>query len=214
MTSPRLYQRPAWEPGQAVCLGVGATSPDAEAARLIAADVLRLDLSTGTVLDHRGYDTESAADRAVLVLNDIETGWADRLPLVVWEAPFALTVLDRELRRHLNLGLDIGRFGPVLDPHIIDHGVDTTRPGPRSLAGVCAHYGLALDVFHTSASDAHATGRLLIALLARHRAKLTHRDLADLWRIQNHWWRARARTFGRDPHWPFVPVPNHHGVPA
>lgn len=212
--SPRLHQKPAWRPGQAVCLGVESSGPDAEAARLIAADVLRIDLTTGTVLDHRSYHTESPADQVLLVLDDIEAAWAAKFPLVVWDAPFALTLLDRELRREYGLWLDIKTFGPVLDPHIIDHGVDTTRPGPRPLAAVCAHHGVAFDALRTAAADAEATGRLLIALLKRHQAKLTHRSLGDLWSTQNQWWRARARANGRDPHWPFVPHPDHQGAPA
>lgn len=205
MTNPRLVQKPAWQPAQAVCLGVESTGLDTEAARLHAADIVRMDLTTGAVLDRCGYGIESVADQVLLVLNDIETGWAEGLPLVVWDAPRGLTILDRELRRHHKLGLDITAFGPVLDPHIIDHGVDTSRPGPRPLAAVCAHHGVSFDALRTPASDAEATGRLLAALLKRHKAKLTHRDLGDLWRTQNQWWRARARAFGRDPHWPFIP---------
>ncbi|MER6537193.1 exonuclease domain-containing protein, partial [Streptomyces sp900105755] len=64
-------------------------------------------------------------------------------PLVVMNAPFDLTLLDRELRRHRASALDRWfEASPllVLDPRVLDKHLDRYRKGRRTLTDLCAHY--------------------------------------------------------------------------
>ncbi|MEW1718831.1 3'-5' exonuclease [Streptomyces sp. NPDC093109] len=64
-------------------------------------------------------------------------------PLVVMDAPFGLTVLDRELRRHRATSLArllTGAPFHVLDPCVLDGHLDRYRKGPRALADLSEHY--------------------------------------------------------------------------
>ncbi|MEV7423047.1 MULTISPECIES: 3'-5' exonuclease [unclassified Streptomyces] len=64
-------------------------------------------------------------------------------PLVVMDAPFGLTVLDRELRRHRASSLPGHLEGAelcVLDPRVLDGQLDRYRKGPRTLSDLRDHY--------------------------------------------------------------------------
>ena len=231
MTARRWYQ------GQALCLDVESTGLDVEADRIVSAGVVRIDLATGETLHVRRYladpgidipdsatalhgitTEQSRADGmpvyelALLVWNDIDIGWRAGLPLIVFNAAYDLTMLDRELMRIYGFGL--AADGPILDPHAISVGVDERPPDGYSLAALCTDYGVANPKPHDAVADAQTAGHLVRAQMTRHRAKLTRRDLRDLWRAQRYWHRAHAQTHGRDPHWPLIPVPDHHGAPA
>ncbi|MEV8439226.1 exonuclease domain-containing protein [Actinosynnema sp. NPDC051121] len=231
MTTKRWYQ------GQALCLDVEATGLDVEADRIVSAGVARIDLATGETLHVRRYladpgidipasatalhgiTTEQARadgmpvyEVALLVWNDLDIGWRAGLPLVVFNAPYDLTMLERELLRVYNFGL--AADGPVLDPHAISLGVDERPVDGYSLAALCADYGVINAKPHDAVDDALAAGQLVRAQVARHRAKLGRRDLRDLWRAQSYWHRSHANAHGRDPHWPLTPAPDHHGAPA
>jgi DNA polymerase-3 subunit epsilon len=96
------------------------------------------------------------AIRATLATS-IEAGW----PLVVFNARFDLTLLDRELRRH---GFDPLPFARVVDPMVIDRHRDRFRRGSRKLVALCAHYGVTLDDAHDATADALAACRLAYRL--------------------------------------------------
>jgi DNA polymerase III subunit epsilon len=108
----------------------------------------------------------------------------DGAPLVVFNAPYDLTVLDREFRRHAagaqrgGLAMMPGLAGlRVVDPFVLDKHLDRYRksyphghdaesakaagiPSSRTLAGMCAHYRVTLDGAHDAAFDALAAVRL------------------------------------------------------
>jgi DNA polymerase-3 subunit epsilon len=90
-------------------------------------------------------------------------------PVVVFNARYDLTVLDREARRY---GLTpLQDRGPLLvvDPLVIDKWLDRYRKGSRKLEAICAHYGAKLDDAHDAAFDAVAAARLAWALAERGR---------------------------------------------
>lgn len=93
-------------------------------------------------------------------------GW----PLVIYNARYDLTVLDREARRH---GLaTLSERVPlllVIDPMIIDKWLDRYRPGSRKLDAMCAHYGFPLEGAHDASFDAIAAARGAWCLGARGR---------------------------------------------
>lgn len=87
-------------------------------------------------------------------------------PLVIFNARYDLTVLDREARRH-GIGPLPLLFGHVIDPYVIDKWLDRFRKGSRKLDALCEHYRAALDGAHDAASDAIAAARLAWCIGAR-----------------------------------------------
>ncbi|MGW9175775.1 exonuclease domain-containing protein [Streptomyces decoyicus] len=81
------------------------------------------------------------------------------IPLVVMNARYDLSLLDRECRRH-GLRTLTERLGhepaPVIDPLVLDKHVDRYRKGKRALQALCSHYGVRLDGAHEAGADAAA----------------------------------------------------------
>ncbi|MDT9686461.1 3'-5' exonuclease [Streptomyces sp. TRM76323] len=140
-------------------------------------------------------------------------------PLVVMNAPFDLTLLDRELRRHRASSLArYLRDAPlcVLDPRVLDKHLDRYRKGRRTLADLCAHYEVPLEEAHDAAADAAAALEVVRAVGRRFAARLEELSVAELHARQAVWHAAQARGlqawFARngsqeevDPAWPLRP---------
>ncbi|GGV24392.1 3'-5' exonuclease [Streptomyces spectabilis] len=147
-----------------------------------------------------------------------EQGAAGR-PLVVMNAPFDLTLLDRELRRHRASSLSRYVGGSplcVLDPRVLDRHLDRYRKGRRTLSDLCELYGVELSGAHDAAADAQAALDLVRALGRRFAARLDRLSPAELHTLQAVWHAAQARGlqtwFARsgssetvDPAWPLRP---------
>ncbi|WP_371496314.1 exonuclease domain-containing protein [Kitasatospora sp. NBC_00374] len=116
-------------------------------------------------------------------------------PVVVFNAPFDLSLLDAELRRY---GLPSladrlgGRVGPVLDALVIDRTVDKYRKGSRTLQRVCEVYGVELADAHEAGSDALAAVRVAVALGERYPAQAGELTPEQLHDRQVDWYRAWA----------------------
>jgi DNA polymerase-3 subunit epsilon len=95
------------------------------------------------------------------------------VPVVAMNAPFDLTMLDRELIRH-DLGSLAERLGgydrvrPVLDPMVLDRHYDKYRKGKRTLQALCDEYGVVLTEAHAADGDALGAVRVLWAIAQRH----------------------------------------------
>lgn len=140
-------------------------------------------------------------------------------PLVVMNAPFDLTLLDRELKRHRASSL--GRYlqnSPlcVLDPRVLDKHLDRYRKGRRTLTDLCELYGVTLDGAHDAAADATASLELVRAVGRRFAGRLERLTPAELHTLQAVWHAAQARGlqawFAKsgtpetvDPAWPLRP---------
>ncbi|MFF4117868.1 3'-5' exonuclease [Streptomyces sp. NPDC001714] len=117
-------------------------------------------------------------------------------PLVVMNAPFDLTLLDRELRRHRASALDRWfEASPllVLDPRVLDKHLDRYRKGRRTLTDLCAHYEVTLEGAHDAGADALASLELVRALGRRFAARLERLTPAELHTLQATWHAAQAR---------------------
>src|SRR5205807_10255694 len=127
----------------------------------------------------------------------LHMAWSDNLPVVAFNALYDLTVVDRELRRHYGLPLDV--TGPVLDPYVIDRGVDRFRKGKRTLGVVCEHYGVKLtpDEAHTSHADALAAVELTQRLAKAHAEHVGALGLRELWTAQCRWHHSQSQGFAR-----------------
>jgi DNA polymerase-3 subunit epsilon len=140
-------------------------------------------------------------------------------PLVVMNAPFDLTILDRELRRHRASSLDRWfERSPllVLDPRVLDKHLDRYRKGRRTLTDLCAHYEVPLEGAHDAGADALAAMDVVRAVGRRFAARLERLSPAELHTLQALWHAAQARGlqawFARsgteeavDPAWPLRP---------
>lgn len=143
------------------------------------------------------------------------------VPLVVMDAPFGLTVLDRELTRHRNTSLRsyvAGSGWHVLDPRVLDKHLDRYREGRRALADLCEHYQVPPIGAHDAAADATASLVLVRAIGRRYADRLAPMTTAELHARQAVWHAAQSRGIEsrpardgspehRDPAWPLRPAP-------
>lgn len=108
---------------------------------------------------------------------------SDGAALVVYNAPYDLTLLHAECARHDTVAPAIG---PVIDPLVLDRGVDRYRPGSRRLTATAAHYGVALSETeaHGAAADALAAARVAWKLATAYPDEIGTADLGDLQRWQ------------------------------
>ncbi len=224
--------RPWWH-----ALGVfdlETTGIDVESARIVTAHVGLIDMRGTSIVDGawladpgieippaatavHGISTERAraegrpsGEVVVEIIAAIEAVFARGLPLVIYNAPYDLTVLDREARRH---GLASPVIGNVVDPLVIDKALDTYRKGKRTLEACAGLYGVALTDAHDAAADAIAAGRLAQAIAQRFPDELgvtadeLHRKQVG-WcaeqasSFQNYMRRTRNPTFSADGRWP------------
>jgi DNA polymerase-3 subunit epsilon len=111
---------------------------------------------------------------------------SDGVPLVIYNAPFDLTVLDRETRRYGQAPfadvLTAGCAGCIVDPFVLDKHLDRYRKGSRTLTAACEHYRVKLDGAHDAGYDALAAMRVAwkIAAVNPAVAKMTLTELHDL----------------------------------
>ncbi|QKW05535.1 3'-5' exonuclease [Streptomyces sp. NA04227] len=229
-----------WFEGPLAAFDTETTGVDVECERIVSAAVVVQDGPGGPVRARRwlvnpgipvppaaravhGLDDELLAREGrppAMVMEEIaralgELGPAG-IPLVVMNAPFDLTLLDRELRRHRasSLGRRLENCPPaVLDPRVLDKHLDRYRKGRRTLTDLCLHYGVSLTDAHEAAADALAALDVVRAIGRRHTGRLGHLSPAQLHALQALWHAAQARGlqewFSRqgsqeavDPAWP------------
>jgi DNA polymerase-3 subunit epsilon len=114
------------------------------------------------------------------------------MPLVIYNAPYDLTLLDRECRRHGRAPL--APPSPVIDPLVLDKAVDRYRKGKRTLEVTAELYGVTLDDAHDAGSDAIAAGRVAQSLARAYPEELDVSP-ADLHGRQEVWFAEQAASF-------------------
>ncbi|MFF2730988.1 3'-5' exonuclease [Streptomyces sp. NPDC058008] len=186
----------SWISGPLMAFDLETTGTDVETDRIVTAAVVRLEadgslsgertwlLDPGVAIPEQasaihGISTERARAHgmeAAAAVEEIARAVADGLrsgtPLVVMNARYDLSLLDRECRRHgvESLSERLGGVpSPVIDPLVIDKHVDRYRRGKRALYALCAHYGVPLDDAHDAKADAVAAARVVRCLGERHR---------------------------------------------
>lgn len=104
------------------------------------------------------------------LLDTLELALSRGMPLVIFNARFDLTVMDREARRNGLVPLtERGGELIVIDPFVIDKQLHRYRSGKRTLESQAARYGARLDGAHDAAFDAIAAARVAYAIGARGR---------------------------------------------
>ncbi|MFH8619803.1 3'-5' exonuclease [Streptomyces sp. NPDC017979] len=232
-----------WFDGPLAAFDTGTTGVDVETDRIVSAALVVQDAAGAAVRVTRwlvspGVPVPAAAtgvhgltDEHVQrhgrwpapVMEEVGRSLAEQCaaarPLVVMNAPFDLTLLDRELRRHRAASL--ARYLEhvplcVLDPRVLDRHLDRYRKGPRSLADLCAQYEVPLEDGHDAATDAMAALEVVRAVGRRFAARLERLSAPELHTLQAVWHAAQARGLQAwftlngspeavDPAWPLRP---------
>jgi DNA polymerase III subunit epsilon len=171
-----------------------------------------------------GITTEHAEEHgqpAAQVLREVWQTLSAELtpaPLIVCNAPYDISLLDREMRRHWQRGWDMPRPVQVVDPLVIDKAVDKYRKGSRKLTAMCAHYGITLteEDAHGSTADALAAARLVWKIAHKYPDMCDDLDMLQVRQIG--WCQQQADSFteyrrrkgepvdGICGDWPYRPV--------
>ncbi|TCK60325.1 3'-5' exonuclease [Curtobacterium sp. PhB136] len=208
-----LSTRPWWH-----ALGVfdlETTGIDVETARIVTAHVGLIDMTGRSIVEGswladpgvpipeqasavHGISTERAqaegrpaGEVVAEIVAAIEAVFARGIPLVIYNAPYDLTLLDREAKRH---GIASPVIGNVVDPLVIDKALDTYRKGKRTLEAAAEVYGVTLSDAHDAGADAIAAGRVAQAIAVKYPDDLTV-SAEELHRKQVGWCADQAVSF-------------------
>ncbi|NXY96011.1 3'-5' exonuclease [Streptomyces sp. BR123] len=232
-----------WISGPLVAFDLETTGTDVETDRIVTAAVVRLEpdgavsaertwlldpgvaipeqasaihgISTAHARAHGAPAASGVAEIAQAVAAVLRAG----TPLVVMNARYDLSLLDRECRRYglESVGERLGNEpSPVIDPLVIDKHVDRYRKGKRALHALCAHYGVSLDDAHDARADAVAAARVVRRMGEQHRpvGTMALTDLHDLQiraaaaqsaSLQAYLRRTTDPTAVVEPSWPVIP---------
>ncbi|MEV0778776.1 exonuclease domain-containing protein [Streptomyces sp. NPDC050433] len=232
-----------WYEGPLAAFDIETTGTDAEEDRIISAALVVQDISgararvtrwlvnPGIPIPVEAAEVHGLTDALVQrtgrwpapVIEEVGRALAEQCmagrPLVVMNAPYGLTVLDREMRRHRDSSL--ARYlenAPfcVLDPSVLDRHLDAVRKGRRRLVDLCSLYGVVLDGSHDAAADAAAALEVVRSVGRRFATTTQQLTPAQLHTRQAIWHAAQARGqqewFARggtraapNPAWPLRP---------
>lgn len=177
-----------------LALDIESTGVDVETARIVTIALVLVD-DDGTVLKSQewlvrpdGYEISADAtavhgittEHARLYGRPLQVvipqvrrvlveEWTTDVPLVIFNSPYDLSVLDREFRR-VTLGvLGFDLDGLVLDPYVLDQRLVPKRrgKGSRRLQAVAEAYNVPLsaDEAHGATADALAAARIALKQL-------------------------------------------------
>ena len=202
--------------GRIAVFDLETTGVDTDTARIVSACIAILE-PDGAILDRwdwladpgveipegaaavHGITTERAralGRPAPLVIAEIAQSlrlvFGMGIPLVVYNAPYDLTLLDRECRRHRLVPIE--HPGPIIDPLVLDKVVDRYRKGKRTLEVTADLYGVRLDDAHDAGSDAIAAGRVAQALAVAYPDELGV-PVGELHEKQVAWYAEQAASF-------------------
>lgn len=176
------------------------TSANPLEARIVTSALVRIDGREVTATEHladpgveipeqaaaiHGISTEKARaegrphDEVVKeTVDTIKQAWEDGFTLIVFNAPYDLTVLRA-------LTGDFTVTGPVFDPLLIDRAMDRYRKGgKRNLGALSEHYGVQLENAHEATSDAMAAARIAWKQVNSVWPELAQKDLDELMEFQ------------------------------
>lgn len=114
------------------------------------------------------------------------------LPLIVYNAPYDLSLIDRETRRY---GLEPledrlrAVTATVVDPYVLDKALDKYRSGKRTLTAISEYYRVPVgEDAHGAEADALASARVAYRLCQKF-PKIAQMPLVEL-----HRWQVRAKA--------------------
>lgn len=145
----------------------------------------------GVTTERARREGRPAAEVVAEIVDRLTTLFARGLAVTIYNAPYDLSLLDREAARH---GVSPLVHGPIIDPLVLDKAVDRYRRGKRTLTAATEHYGIRLDDAHDARSDAVAAGRVAQAIARRYPVEVLV-DLDVLHEMQVGWCRDQAESF-------------------
>lgn len=152
-------------------------------------------ISTSYARAHGDPARTVVAEVADLLERELRAG----APIVAFNAPYDLEILDRELIRHglTPLSKRLQAVRPVIDPLVLDRALVVKRRGKRRLEDLLKHYGIPHeDALHTAEVDVLATLDLARAIARKH-PSVAALDLDALHDYQVTAHRAWAEDFAR-----------------
>jgi DNA polymerase-3 subunit epsilon len=141
---------------------------------------------------------------------------AKGLPLLAYNAAYDLRILGAELARYGLASLEqrLGKpVDAVIDPLVIDRGLNRYRRGKRKLGDLVVVYGVPLsDSLHDALEDVRQSIAVFDIIEARY-AQIAAMEAVDLhlWQQKQHrrwaenfnqWLQSRGQTADVDPQWP------------
>ncbi|OPC85179.1 hypothetical protein B4N89_20795 [Embleya scabrispora] len=225
-----------WHTGCLASYDCETTGVDVDTARIVTAALVvpgrepvlwladpGIDIPDEAAAVH-GVSTEHAREHgqpAALVIDDICERLADevatRSVLIIMNAPYDLTVLDRECRRHdLPTLVDRleGQEPHVVDPLVLDRAADKWRKGSRKLDALAAHYGVKFDRAHAADADAQAALDVAVRIAEKFTELQVPAAQLHAWQVVWHarwaasfeeYLRRKDPTAAIDRSWPVVP---------
>ncbi|MHC5796310.1 exonuclease domain-containing protein [Lacisediminihabitans sp. FW035] len=110
-----------------------------------------------------GRDAAEVVAEIVAVLRAL---LAQGVPIVIYNAAYDLTLLNRECLRY---GIEpLADPIPIIDPLVIDRAMDRYRKGKRTLEAAAEFYGVELMDAHDAEADAVAAGRVAQAIARKY----------------------------------------------
>ncbi|MBP3089035.1 3'-5' exonuclease [Corynebacterium sp. sy017] len=189
-----------FDPQKVLSFDLETTSADPRTARIVTSALVRIDhqgVSAQELLADPGIDIPAEAtavhgitteyarangqDHDTVVkttIKNIYQAWEDGYTLIVYNAPFDLSVLK-------NLDTDFIVSGPVFDPFTIDKALDPWRKGKRTLSDLCQHYAVRIDNAHEATADALAAARIAwVQAKKQYREEIAQLNLNELMEFQ------------------------------
>ena len=120
------------------------------------------------------------AEALAETISTIRQAWSDGFTLIVYNAPFDLTILATQDPSFTVDGL-------VVDPYLIDRALDRYRKGRRTLTDLSEHYQISLDHAHEATSDALAAARIAWMQANKWKQELTQISAEELMEKQAVW---------------------------
>ncbi len=142
----------------------------------------------------RGMSSKDVITKLIDVLVAYE-----ELPIVIYNVPYDWGMVTEEIKRigaHITAKV-AHREMLFVDPLLIDRKLDKYRKGSRKLSDVCTHHKIDLEDAHSAKADAHATSKLLRALINKH-SQLKTMSLEELYKKQTDWfseWKRHTNNF-------------------
>lgn len=146
----------------------------------------------GITTERARRDGRPAAEVVAEIVQAIRTVFDRGLALVVYNAPYDLSLLRHESIRHGVAPLQDP--SPIIDPLVIDKAVDRYRKGKRTLEAAALVYGVELLDAHDAGADAIAAGQVAQALAAREPGTLDV-PADELHRLQVTWSAEQSASF-------------------
>ena len=146
----------------------------------------------GITTERAQAEGREAAEVVAEIVAVLRALLAQGIPVVIYNAAYDLTLLNRECLRHGIPPLD--NPSPIIDPLVIDRAVDRYRKGKRTLEVAAGFYGVELMDAHDAQADAVAAGRVAQAICRRYAEQLGG-DLDALHAQQKTWAAESAQSF-------------------